>query len=679
MSNHLTHLDLHPVRDAESAVATAVRALLAGDLEHAERLLCAALEAVPDHAHAHAIRGAVARRSGDIGRARRHLERAVEAHPSPEHLCNLASVCGELGLLDHAERHLRRALTLDSAHVEARVNLGTVLLESGRHEEALTHLDRAAALAPELPHAHWQTCMALKRMQRRLEALQAIRRFRAVAPDDPDGAFLCAQLMRDLGDAAGSAAAMREALALSPDAAHIRMELLFTLRQICAWEESAPLLAELLRSESCADVGGWVAPFFELSLPLSPDRLQRDASKHARDVARVAPVRWTRPAPCGKRRLRVGYVSADFRNHPLSHLMRGFFQKHDRDAIEAFVYSIGPDDGSAYRAGIVAAAEHFVDLSPLDIEGCVTRIRADEIDVLVDLMGYTSLNRFAIFAHRCAPVQATYMGFAGTLGSSHIDYQIVDETVVPPGLAPFFTERLLHLPDTYMVTDDEQPIAPDAPTRAQCGLAESAVVFACFNAPQKLEPEVFECWMRIMTRVGGSVLWLLDMPEAARQNLRAFASTRGVAPERVVFARREKKAAHLARLQLADLALDTFFFGAHTTAVDALWAGLPVISCPGDTFASRVGASVLRAMGLPELVARDRAAYEELAVCLALDGEERAQLRRRVAENRKTQPLFDTRRFARHFERGLFMMHEAAVAGSMPAELRVPRMDERRA
>lgn len=660
------------VRDAEATVANAVRALLAGDLEGADRLLSSALEAIPEYAQAYALRAAVARKTGDLEGARRHLERAVELEGTPDHLCNLATIFGELGHLDHAERHLRRALARNSAHVETRVNLGTVLMQTGRPEEALTHFDRAVALRPDLAQAHWQSGVVLKSMQRRFEALEAIRRFRALVPKDPDGAFLSGQLMRDLGDAAGSATAMREAVVLRPEAPEVRMELLFTLRQICAWEESAPLLAELLASESCADVGGWVAPFFELSLPLSPDRLRRDAAKHARDIVHVAPGPRKASRPLGTRRLRVGYVSADFRNHPLSHLMKGFFQKHDRDAVEAFVYSVGPDDGSAYRAAVMDAAEHFIDLYSSDIPSSVARIRADEVDVLVDLMGYTSLHRFPIFAHRCAPVQATYMGFAGTLGSGAIDYQIVDETVVPPGLAPFYTERLVYLPDTYMVTDDEQAIAADAPLRSQCGLPDGAVVFACFNSPQKIEPEVFECWMRIMSRVPGSVLWLLDMPEVARDNLRRFATSRGIGADRLVFARREKKAAHLSRLQLADIALDTFFFGAHTTAVDALWTGLPVITCPGNTFASRVGASVLGAMGLTDLIADDRNAYEVLAVRLGKNAQERQELRLRVAAHRKTQPLFDTRRFARHFERALSMMHEASVAGLSPAVIRVP-------
>lgn len=661
-------------READAIVVRGLERLVASELEDADALFRSVLESWPRYAQASALRAAVAHRSGDLEAARRHLEQAVDADgSSAEHPCNLAAVLSALGRGTDAERILRRAAARRPEHVETRMNLGTVLATAGRHEEALACFDRVTARRPDLAEAHRHASRMLARLGRKLEAAEALARYRILRPTDLQAALDHAALFRDIGRAAESAAAFRGALALGALPPIARMEMLFTLRQLCAWDESKPLLAELLASRSAADLDGWTVPFFELSLPLPPARLRDDAQKHARTAtAGITAGAHPPAAPLAGRRLRVGYVSADFREHPLTHLIQGMFRHHDRTAVEVFAYSIGPDDGSASRERIAAAVEHFVDLAPLDVEECAARIRADALDVLVDLMGYTSLNRFPIFAHRPAPVQATYMGFAGTLGAECIDYQIVDRTIVPPELAPFFTEGLVYLPDTYMVTDDEQAIDANRLTRASCDLPEDAVVFACFNAPQKIEPEVFESWMRIMSRVGGSVLWLLGMAEEAQENLRAFAARRGIAGERIVFAARWEKAAHLARLQLADLALDTFYFGAHTTAVDALWAGVPVITCPGQTFASRVGASVLRAVGLPELIAADRDAYEALAVRLAERPEERAELRRRLAENRRTQPLFDTRRFARHFERAFRMMHEARVANEAPRILEVP-------
>ncbi|MDB4946423.1 MAG: hypothetical protein JWP97_5957 [Labilithrix sp.] len=663
-------------QEADRLLARGLERLMANELAEADHLLRTVLEAWPQFGQANALRAAVAHRSGDVEAARRHLERAVEVDAAcPEHPCNLAVILCELGRHADAERTLRRALAARAEHIETRMNLGTVLASSGRHEEALACFDRASAMKPDLADAHRHAAAALTRLGRKVEAIGALARLRRLRPEDVTAALDSAVLLRDTGRAGESAKAYREALALGPLSPVARMEMLFTLRQICAWDEAEPLLAELLASRSCADVDGWVVPFFELALPLSPVRLRDDAAKHARTMtAGITPVQHPVGAPLGGRRLRVGYVSADFREHPLSHLMQGLFRHHDRAVVEVFLYSLGPDDGSTYRRRIEADAEHFVDLAALDEEACAARIRADGIDVLVDLMGHTSRSRFRIFAYRPAPLQATYMGFAGTLGADCIDYQIVDRTIVPPELAPFFTERLAYLPDTYMVTDDEQAIEQNALTRASCGLPDEAVVFACFNAPQKIEPEVFTSWTRIMSRVPGSVLWLLDMPEEARENLRAFAAERGVAGERLVFAPRWRKSVHLARLRLADLALDTFYFGAHTTAVDALWAGLPVVTCPGATFASRVGASVLGAMGLADLVAPDRAGYEALAVRLAEGPEERAAVRRRLAENRSTAPLFDTRRFARHIERAFHMMHEARVAGELPPVIDVPAL-----
>ena len=662
--------------EADRLVADALRALLAGDLAGADARLRTVLEAHPEHAHASALRGAAAHRAGDLEGARGYLERATELDPkSPEHSCNLAVVLCELERFDDAERILRRLLTLVSSHVEARMNLGGLLVRGKRWDDALACFDRVAVLQPELAQAHWHASLALVALGRPLEALDSLRRFRLLRPEDVEAPLRCAAILRDLGDPAGSAAAYREAIARGPVTPIARMEFLFTLRQLCAWDEAEPLLEELLGSRSSADLDGWVAPFFELSLPLSPARLQADAVRHGGLItAGITPAPVTRGAPLAGRRLRVGYVSADFREHPLAHLMQGLFAKHDRASIEVSLYSLGPDDGSSYRARIAREAEHFVDLAGEAIDRCVDRIREDDLDVVIDLMGYTSLSRFPIFGHRVARVQATYMGFAGTLGADCIDYQIVDRTIVPPALAPCFTERLVYLPDTYMVTDDEQPIESAVVTRAMCELPEEAVVFCCFNTPQKIEPEVFESWLRIMKRVPRSVLWLFEMAGEARPNLRRFAARRGVDEERIVFAPRWRKAAHLARLRSADVVLDTFTFGAHTTAVDALWAGVPVVTCPGATFASRVGASVLGAMGLSDLVAPDRDAYEALAVQLAERPAMREELRERLRSNRSAHALFDTKRFARHIERAFHLMYEAHVAGDAAAVIDVPRL-----
>jgi protein O-GlcNAc transferase len=655
-------------READALLKRGLERLAANALADADAMFRTVLDSWPSYAQASALRAAVAHRSGDLEAAREHLERAIARDDgSPDHPCNLAVVLCELGRPEEAEKVLRRALVARPDHVETRLNLGTVLAARGRHEEALACFDRVSARQPLLAPAHRGAASALKALRRKVEAVDALSHYRRLCPTDIEAALELAVLLREIGRAGESASAFREAFALGPVSPFARMELLFTLRQTCAWDEAAPLLAELLASRSCADVGGWTVPFFELSLPLSPERLRADAEAHVRaataGIAPSPPASMPKATPLAGRRLRVGYVSADFRDHPLAHLMLGLFRLHDRSAVEVFVYSIGPDDGSTYRKRIEQDAEHFVDLAALDVDACVARIREDRIDVLVDLMGHTALNRLRIFASRPAPVQATYMGFAGTLGADFIDYQIVDRTIVPPALARHYTERLVYLPDTYMVTDDEQPFEENAPTRELCELPEDAVVFACFNAPQKIEPEVFATWMRILARVPKSVLWLLTMADEAKDNLCAFAEKSGIAKERLVFAPRWRKAAHLARLRHADIVLDTFYFGAHTTAVDALWAGVPVVTTPGETFASRVGASVLRAMALPELIAPDREAYEALAVRLAEHPAERSALRKRAFENRRTQPLFDTRRFARHMERAFHRMYEARVAG----------------
>jgi predicted O-linked N-acetylglucosamine transferase (SPINDLY family) len=363
----------------------------------------------------------------------------------------------------------------------------------------------------------------------------------------------------------------------------------------------------------------------------------------------------------------VGYLSADFHDHATAHLMLGMFKRHDRARFEVFAYSYGIEDGSEYRARIRTEVEHFVDLAPMTDRAAAQRIHADEIDVLIDLKGYTREARTAILAHCPAPVQMAWLGYPCSMGAAFIDYALVDAHVVPPSQQAYYSERLLYMPHTYQVNDDEQPIDADTPTRASVGLPSKGFVFCCFCAHYKIDPSVFGAWMRMLKEVPGSVLWLIDGYEAARRNLQEAARTAGVDPARLVFAPREKKSAHLARHRLADLFLDTWVYNAHTTMSDALWAGLPAITRAGTTFARRVGTSLLHAVGMPEMVVTEADAYVNLAVALARDPARLAALRARLAAVRPTAPLFDTTGFVRDLEARLT---EIAPLGAAARERR---------
>ncbi|WFU37940.1 UDP-N-acetylglucosamine-peptide N-acetylglucosaminyltransferase [Bradyrhizobium sp. CB82] len=390
-------------------------------------------------------------------------------------------------------------------------------------------------------------------------------------------------------------------------------------------------------------------------------------------VAEVAPERGvavpTTTSPVS--RLRVAYLSADFRSHATAHLTAGLFEEHDRERFDVSAISYGPDDRSEMRNRLKAAFERFEDVSHLTDEDVVKLIRQLDIDVLVDLGGFTAGARPKILAHRAAPIQVNYLGFPGTMGASYIDYVMADRIVIPEEEQKHYAEKVIYLPDSYQVTDARRPPLPNVPARSAVGLADDAFVYCAFNRTSKITPLMFDVWMRLLTRTAGSVLWLLDGDPIAGENLRREAVARGIAAERIVFAPHVPADEHLARHQLADLFLDTQPYNAHTAASDALWAGLPVLTCLGTAFAGRVAASLLNAVGLPELVTRSLDEYEGLALRIAHDSELRTALKRKLAMHRSTWPLFDTVGMTRHIEKALNEMWRRHCAGEAPASFAV--------
>jgi predicted O-linked N-acetylglucosamine transferase (SPINDLY family) len=362
----------------------------------------------------------------------------------------------------------------------------------------------------------------------------------------------------------------------------------------------------------------------------------------------------------------VAYLSADFHEHATAYLMAELFERHDRSRFEVTGVSWGPDIPSALRSRLIAGFERFVDVRGRNDREVARWLRAQEIDIAVDLKGYTHKTRMGIFAQRPAPVQATYLGFPGTLGAEYMDYVVADEVVIPGGEREHYAERVVYLPGSYQVNDGKRAIAERTPTRGELGLPERGFVFCSFNNNYKITPGMFDVWMRLLKGVEGSVLWLLEGNAAAPGNLRREAQARGVAGERLVFARRAPLAEHLARQRVADVFLDTLPCNAHTTASDALWAGLPVLTCLGGTFAGRVAGSLLRAVGLPELVTESAGEYEAKALALAREPEVLAAVRAKLAANRGTSALFDAGRFARHLEAAYVTMWERAERGEPP-------------
>jgi predicted O-linked N-acetylglucosamine transferase (SPINDLY family) len=351
--------------------------------------------------------------------------------------------------------------------------------------------------------------------------------------------------------------------------------------------------------------------------------------------------------------------------------MAGVFELHDRERFETCAFSYGPNDKSAMRARLERAFDRFNDVSGKSDAAIATLLRDNEIDIAVDLKGYTGSARPGILASRPAPLQVHYLGYPGTMGAGTIDYLIADSIVIPDEERKFYTEKIAYLPDSYQCNDRKRPVPTRAPNRSEAGLPANGFVFCCFNANNKILPEMFDVWMRLLAEVPGSVLWLFADNDDVIANLRSEARVRGVAPERLIFAKRVSLGEHLARLTLADLVLDTLPYGAHTTASDALWAGVPVLTTRGSTFAGRVAASLLAAVGLPELVTSSVAEYEARAKSLVADPAELGALRTRLARNRETCPLFDTGRITRQLEGAYAAMWQRCRRGDEPASFRL--------
>ena len=569
---------------------------------------------------------------GQLDQAVAAYVRALEIDPgSSDVLNNLGAALRRLGRLDEAEQHHRRALAIDPSNAAALNNLGSALREQGRLGEALECYKGAAAMRPDLFEPH-----------RNL-----------------------ANMLIDAGDPAAALACFDRALQVRPGDDYCRAQRLHLLARFCEWNAIADETAHIPALGIC---GSAVSPFTLMALDDSPERHRRRAERYVSERIPPSP---RRPFPVPHRRpdrLRIGYFSADFHDHATMQLIAGVIERHDRRRFAIHAFSYGSDRDDAARRRLRAAVDHFDDVRALGDIAAAERARQAGIDIAVDLKGLTYEGRPGIFAAGAAPLQAGWLGYPGTLGAPLLDYLIADRQVIPPGQRPHHVEHILYLPDCYQPNDDRRAIAAP-PTRRAMGLPEQGFVFACFNASFKIGPAEFDIWMRLLRAVEGSVIWLLGGEPRAEANLRAEAAKRGIAPQRLVFAAPLPNAAHLGRLALADLFLDCFAYNAHTTASDALWAGRPLVTLPGEGFAARVASSLLKAAGLPELIAQDTAHYEAIALDLAQDRRKLAAIGDRLAAGRSSCPLFDTAGFTANLEAGYEAIHARFRAGLPPADL----------
>ncbi len=611
----------------------------------------------------------------DLGRPAEALashDKALAVEPRDSIAWNNRGVAlARLGRHGEALASHERALALSPDDLDALMNRANTLLTLKRPAEALASCARAIALKPDLVDAHVSRGHALFDLGRFDEAIASYDRALAIDPFHAEGRFHRAGALSKIGrdqEAIAAYQALRESKAPLPT---LLNDYAVCLSNACQWSHAARLVTEL--ATAVADGSAAVDPFTLLRFETTPDQQLACAQSWLRYKKPVAVERdWTR-AEFSSERLRIAYLSADFHRHATAHLIAELFEIHDRANFEIIGVSFGPDDRSELRARLVRSFDRFFDVTTRTDEDVAKLLRDLQVHIAVDLKGHTADARPGIFAQRAAPVQASYLGYPGTTGAQFIDYVIADKTVLPFEQQPYYTEQIVHLPDCYQVNDSTRRIAA-APSRAEAGLPDGAFVFCCFNNTWKLAPRMFDIWMRLLQGAEASVLWLYRSNDLAAANLRKEALARGVDPQRLVFAPQADAADHLARLTLADLFLDTLPYNAHTTASDALWAGVPVLTCLGTTFSGRVAASLLHAVGLPELVTENLEAYESLARRLAAEPPRLQSVRRKLAEQRLTFPLFDSQRFRRHIEAAYRTMWDIWRRGERPHSFAVERV-----
>ncbi|WP_454916814.1 tetratricopeptide repeat protein [Xanthobacter sediminis] len=650
----------------DADVASSLGGLLAeaGETAEAEAAFARALALKPDHSKARAGIARLAWASGDIDT----LRQMVIEHPDDG---EAALLLGSAMIAAGNERDAairewmaatqRGALTRDRIIDEA----ARAKLDS-RSQEALGLFQVAAILDPSEASAHCNIGALLLDMRLHRDAANALKRALEIDPQHVSTLLNFGALYFNEREYAQALPYYRRVLTLNPDEPAARFGAINNSRQICQWERTEEEEAELA-TMMALDKTVRLDPFVLLSCHVTPADHLRAARTFAKDrqVALKDRLPPAPPADSG-RRIRIGYLSADFHTHATAFLAVEMFERHDRETFEVFAYSYGPDDGTAMRRRVVNAFDHFVEIGKMSDRDAANRIRDDGIDILVDLKGYTKGGRAEILARRPSPVQVNFLGYPGTMGADFVDYIIGDPIVTPLEAAANYDEKIVQLPDVYQPNDAQRIIADTALSRAACDLPEGAFVFCCFNNTYKITPAVFEVWMHLLDQVPGSVLWLFEANAAARDNLAYEAASRGIEPERLIFAPLLLSEDHMARYVHADLFLDTRPYNAHTTASDALWAGVPLVTCPGESFASRVAASLLHAVGLSELVAPSLAEYEALALALARDPARLAALKAHLLAVRTSAPLFDAARYTHGIEAAYRRMHALRCAGLAP-------------
>ena len=611
----------------------------------------------PNYIAAHHALAKALKRTNQFEAAIAYYDRAISLNPlDADAYLNKGAALQELKSLDEALKSYDRAISLNPENPDAYLNRGTTLQELSRLDEALESYDKAISLNPGDAGAHHNRGAALQGLSRLDEALDSYEKAISLSPDDANAYVNRGAVLKDLSRLNEALISYKRAIQLKPEMDYLLGNLIYTKMHLCDWDSMDILINELI--EKTLQHQKTSVPFTTLALIDHPELQKCSAEtfiKSNQPINQILPLISKYPA---HQKIRIGYFSADFHNHATMHLMAEMFEYHDKSKFELIAFSFGPDQWDEWRQKAISSFDQFLDVrTKSDIE--ITSIaRKLKIDIAVDLKGFTANERKSIFAHRAAPIQVNYLGYPGTMGAEYIDYIIADTVLIPEDKQQHYSEKIVYLPDSYQVNVKGRLISNKSFSRKEAGLPNDAFVFCSFNNNYKITPATFDRWMRILQAVEGSVLWIFKTNDTATENLKNEAELRGINKNRLVFASFVPVEEHLKRIQLADLFLDTLPYNAHTTGSDALRVGLPILTLMGESFASRVAASLLNAVGLPELITTNQNAYESLAIELATQPNKLGAIRNKLVNNLPSSPLFNPKLFTEHLESAYQVMYQ---------------------
>lgn len=663
-------LNQHARQDLGTLFDSAFAAQKQGDLLTAEQGYRQILAANSGHFNAQHMLGVIQLIWKQYQEAEQSLLKATSIKPdNAQAFYNLGLCQDNLGKKTAAVESYSKAVALNPKDEKPYNNRGKTLRELGFARQSLLDCDQAIKLKPDYAAAYNNRGIALRDLKQYNEAIASYVKALTLEPNLADALYNLSNLLQEQKRYDEALAPLGKLLSIAPYYPFGLGAFLNSKLHGCDWNDYEAITSAVIRGIQARQV--MEVPFSFLAYSHSASDQLCCSQIYSQNKYPPAPKTLWKDEIYQHDKIRVAYLSADFHNHATSYLMAGLFEAQDKQRFDYYAISFGPAANDEMRQRIEPCFKQFIDARELHDEAVANMLREMEIDIAIDLKGYTGDSRTHIFAHRPAPIQVNYLGYPGTMGCSYFDYIIADPHVIPADQQQYYSEKIAYLPDTYQANDNKRPIAAKTISRQQAGLPESGFVFCCFNNNYKINPQIFDIWMRLLHQIEGSVLWLLEDNPTAMRNLQKEAEKRGINTSRLVFAGRVKVDEHLGRQQLADLFLDTLPYNAHTTASDALWAGLPLITCQGSSFAGRVASSLLTALNMQELITNNLQEYEALALELATNKHKLNAIRNKLRQHIKSEALFDTGRFSRNLEAAYLQMHARYQSGLRPDHIHI--------